>query len=433
MNRDALIEKAKKVLEDNWTGSYTKLAPELYPHQWCWDSGFISIGYSHYNQQRAKAELISLFKGQWKNGMVPHIVYHYPSEDYFPDATDWNVGISNDSPEAVKTSGITQPPILATSALRIYMNAKDKRDALKFLKQVFPRLMSFHRFLYEFRDIEGRGLVANIHPWETGMDNSPKWDAILKSIEIESANTPLFERKDLSFVPPEERPSDEAYYKFIHLFELLKKHHYDQQKICKESPFLVYDVLFNSILHRANCDLLKIAGVLKEDTSEIERWIETGQKAFEEILWCDEDSMYHSYDLRRNESIEVYTASCALPLYAGIPNNHKALRIRDKLLTVCPFHEANICVSIPSYHTTWEGFSPLNYWRGPIWVNINWMILKGLLNYGFQDLARKICRNLMRLASEIGFWEYYDPFEMKGHGSNKFSWTAALLIDILNK
>jgi len=64
------IDKARKILDGNWTSSYTRPSPGLYPHQWNWDSGFISIGYAHYNQKRAMQEMLSLFNSQWSNGMV---------------------------------------------------------------------------------------------------------------------------------------------------------------------------------------------------------------------------------------------------------------------------------------------------------------------------------------------------------------------------
>lgn len=432
MNKNALIKKAKKVLENNWTGLYTKPSPKSYPHQWSWDSGFIAIGYSHYDREKAMTEISSLFKGQWKNGMLPHIVYHKPFIDYFPNAEDWNIGISKDSPEDIPTSGVTQPPIVATAIWNLYINSEKREDSLKFVRSIFPKLINYHRFLYNFRDIEGKGLIANIHPWETSIDNSPKWDTILNNIKIENSKIAYVKRKDLKYVSHEERPSDQAYTKFIYLMKLFKQYKYNQEKICKVSPFLVYDVLFNSILYKANLDLLNIAKLINEETNEIENWINKSRSAFEDILWCDEDSMYHSYNVLQNEIIRVHTASCALPLFASIPDKDKALNIKKYLLTVCPFGEENICVAIPTYDKARTGFSPSNYWRGPIWVNINWMIYKGLLNYGFEDLARKIGLNIIRLIKEIGFWEYFYPTEMRGLGINNFSWTAALLIDILN-
>jgi hypothetical protein len=426
-----LIEKAEKVLEDNWTGSFTKPAPRLYPHQWNWDSGFISIGYSHFDQEKAQMELLSLFRGQWKNGMLPHIVFHNPSADYFPDAADWEADRSSDAPEGIRTSGITQPPIHATAAWTLYEHADDKKDALEFLGTLFPKLLSSHRFLYDFRDVEGRGLVANVHPWETGTDNSPKWDRILERIDPEKTEISLHKRKDLNFVSSAERPSDEFYSRCIYLMERFKRYQYDQKKICKESPFLVYDVLFNSVLQRANLDLLKIGALLKEDTVEIEAWIEGKKRGFEEVLWCDEDSAYHGYDLKGQEVIRVQTASHALPLYAAIPNEKKASTVIERLSTICPFHEEEVCVAAPTYDESKEGFIASGYWRGPIWININWMIYRGLLDYGFTDLAGKIRLNMIKLVEKLGFWEYFSPTEMRGLGSNPFSWTAALLIDLL--
>jgi len=70
------VKQAQKILDANWTGRYTKPSPGLYPHQWNWDSGFMAIGYAHYNEERAMQEIRSLFEHQWENGMVPQIVFN---------------------------------------------------------------------------------------------------------------------------------------------------------------------------------------------------------------------------------------------------------------------------------------------------------------------------------------------------------------------
>jgi len=430
-NQSRLLHKAKDVLENNWSGSYTRPAPRLYPHQWSWDSAFIAIGYSHFDPEKAQTELLSLFKGQWKNGMLPHIVYHQPSDEYFPGGDFWQSNLAREAPDSVLTSGLTHPPIHATAARHIYENAPDKKAALGFLQRLFPKLMASHRFLHRFRDVETSGLVATVHPWETGIDNSPKWDSILDRIVIERSRVPSFERKDLDFVSARERPSDDAYAKFVYLVELFKGSRYEQAQVTQNSPFLVYDVLFNSVLFRANGDLLRIASLLQEDTKEIESWIEAATKAFEDVLWDNEDQSYHSYDLRQRRHIKARTASCALPLFAGIPDQDRATGLRDLLSKVCPFHEEELCVAIPTYDRSQPGFDPSNYWRGPIWVNINWMIHKGLLDYGFAVLGEKIRRNIIRLIERLGFYEYYYPSDLRGLGSEGFSWTAALLIDML--
>ncbi|HEW81575.1 MAG TPA: hypothetical protein ENH18_04310 [Nitrospirae bacterium] len=108
------IEKAKKILDDNWLGSSTKPAPSLYPHQWNWDSAFIAIGRSHYDTDRAIQEMESLFRAQWSNGMVPQIVFNADAlGHYFPEPDFWQVEKSPHAPQDRLTSGITMPPVQA--------------------------------------------------------------------------------------------------------------------------------------------------------------------------------------------------------------------------------------------------------------------------------------------------------------------------------
>jgi len=81
-----LLEKAKQILIDNWQGGFTVPRKKLYPFQWNWDSGFVSMGFGHFNLGYAMQELASLFSGQWKNGMIPHIIFHSENETtYFPN------------------------------------------------------------------------------------------------------------------------------------------------------------------------------------------------------------------------------------------------------------------------------------------------------------------------------------------------------------
>src|SRR3989337_468401 len=74
-SEEKLLEHAKEVLKLNDRGSFTVPAGELYPHQWLWDSCFISIGLRHLDIERAQAELTSLLRGQWSNGMFPNIIF----------------------------------------------------------------------------------------------------------------------------------------------------------------------------------------------------------------------------------------------------------------------------------------------------------------------------------------------------------------------
>src|ERR671932_318323 len=98
-----LARRAAEVLRHNDMGGWTRASPELYPHQWSWDTGFIAIGLAHLDTERAAEELRTLFDHQWKNGKVPHIVFNpeAPPESYFPGAEHWiSAGEFADAPAA---------------------------------------------------------------------------------------------------------------------------------------------------------------------------------------------------------------------------------------------------------------------------------------------------------------------------------------------
>ena len=49
-----------------------------------------------------------MIKAQWKNGMIPHIIFHENNPNYFPGPNHWHI-ISN-----CNTSCLSQPPVLAS-------------------------------------------------------------------------------------------------------------------------------------------------------------------------------------------------------------------------------------------------------------------------------------------------------------------------------
>jgi glycogen debranching enzyme len=88
-------------------------------------------------------------------------------------------------------------------------------------------------------------------------------------------------------------------------------------------------------------------------------------------------------------------------------------------------------IPVPSYDRYGYGFSPVRYWRGPVWINIDWLLMRGLERYEFREQAQRLRRAIVGLVQKTGFYEYFDPLSGRGHGSDFFSWTAALLLDVL--
>jgi glycogen debranching enzyme len=431
---EELHKLAKKVLAENWCGTYTKPSGQLYPHQWNWDSGFIAIGYAHYDLDKARQELRSLFRAQWRNGMLPHIVFNPAEADYFPGPEFWQASRSPAAPKDVRGSGITQPPIHAIAALQIYRHSEQARA---FLKEILPKIKSLHRYLYAYRDPYKEGLAYVGHPWETGTDNSPAWGEPLNRIDPHSLGPLDYRRKDLRVVSANQRPTQADYDRYVYLVEVHKRADYQEEAIFRESPFLIQDPLFNGLLCKANEDLIEIAEILGEDSGEIREWHQQTRRAVDAKLWSEDRGLYTPYDLVQRKQLAADSISGFIPLFAGIPGPERARRLLKRLESPGFSGPRGECFSVPSYDMESAAFDPVSYWRGPVWVNMDWMLYHGLRRYGFHEKAMAVRRDALALVSRFGFYEYFSPYRSRdrgaigGLGGAGFSWTAALCIDLI--
>lgn len=433
-----LLQRAKEVLAHNWTANFTKPSPLLYPHQWNWDSGFIAIGYSHYAQEKAEQELRSLFRGQWQNGMVPQIVFNPEAAAlYFPGPDFWEVHRSSHAPKNVQTSGITMPPVHATAALHIYKHAQNSETAKEFLREIFPKIRASHRYFYTHRDPHQEGLAYIRHPWESGTDNSPTWDEALQRIDLKTVPIPSYQRKDLNTVSAEQRPTKEDYDRYVYLLDLFRQNNYDESRIFERCPFLILDPMFNSLLCKANEDLIEIAEILQQDTKEIEGWHQQTKAAINDKLWSDERNIYDAYDLAQDTRIPMHALSGFIPLFAGIPSTEQAQKLLERLNSPSFGGEGDEYFLFPSYDVLSDQFDARKYWRGPVWINMNWLLYHGLKRYGFLEKADAVRQDILTLVERYGFYEYFTPYrnpekgDSGGYGSDQFSWTAALYLDML--
>jgi neutral trehalase len=425
---EQLVEGAKAVLHGNDLGRTTKPAPGLYPHQWNWDSCFIAIGIAHYDSERAADEIRGLLRGQWKNGLVPQIIFNPKGTGYFPGPDVWQSKRSPDAPTDVETSGITQPAVLATAALRIWQTASDKDAAKNFLSEVYPGILRFHRFLYEERNPGKSGLIVVVHPWESGLDNSPPYlDA---GSRVQLKYHPKYERLDTLHVDAKNRPTNKDYDLFVYLLELMREVNWDQKRYLQDAPLQVEDVLFGSVLCRANSDLAEIAEIVGENPSQARDWHEQTKSAVNKKLWDESDGTYYSWDRVADHALKDDTIAAFHTLYGGIATPERAKRmVQEHLLDPDGFWPSG-GYPVPTTAMSSPWFNPENYWLGPTWVNTNWMVLRGLESYGYEDLAHTIRDQTLDLVRKGGYREYYNPRTGEGYGTDSFSWTSALTIDL---
>ncbi|MGI8858960.1 MAG: glucosylglycerate hydrolase [Rubrobacteraceae bacterium] len=432
---------AAGVLRRNGVKSWTRPAPTLYPHQWSWDSAFIALGLAHTDNGRATRELETLFASQWSTGKVPHIVFNpdAPPRSYFPDAERWNSSaLSPDAPSSPHTSGLCQPPVHAIAVRRIWETSRGRDErrvsrARGFLRDNFPRLLNWHRYLATARDSEESGLVTIYHPWESGTDNSPRWDAALEEVQI--GEVPSYTRYDLQHVADaSHRPTDAEYDRFLWLLELLKRTRYEEAEIYESHPFLVKDVFFSAILVAANEALLDIADVVDapdEDRARIEAWMHRGRRGLEGC-WDPELKLCLDLDVRAGEPLRTRTIAGFAPLIAGDLDPGRLEELLGTLDSPAFAGHPGLRWPLPPSTSFREpGFHPRSYWRGPTWPVANWLLWWSLLRAGEPERAAQMRGATLDQLSEGGFAEYFEPFTGEPLGSREQSWTAAVALDML--
>jgi glycogen debranching enzyme len=403
-----ILREAVRVLVANWDGSYTVPSRRLYPHQWSWDSAFIALGNARWSPRRARAELLSLFGAQWRDGRVPHIVFNpeVPEGAYFPGPEFWDVR----APSGTATSGIVQPPVHALAAWRVHLGEPDPA----FLRRIYPRLVAQQEFLRAARR-SPEGLVSIVHPWESGMDNSPAWDGPLAAVPATSIGA---QRKDLRHVSADERPTDRDYERYTALARAYRDTGYR-----RAGAFAVEDPLFNTAYGVAEISLARIARAIDLDPEPHRREAAAITSAMVEHLY--DDGLFHARDLNTGCLVRSHSAAGLVPLMLPDLPREVANAIIGTALDRFEIKSG----MLPSFAPGAEEFDPARYWRGPSWINLTWLVWQGL-RHRRADLADLLAEGMIGAIKASGFREYFNPFNLAGHGCRDFSWSAALILDI---
>lgn len=298
------------------------------------------------------------------------------------------------------TSEITQPPVIAWGSLIVFEKSGNK----EFLKSVFEHNKSFLDWCSKNRRQSDRQLYT----WltkndvvcrcdECGMDNSPRFDKLtyLEAIDF------------CCFMANEARAMSK-------MAEILG--------LCEEKEF--YD-----------------------------KWFEEIKADVNEKLWSEEDGFYFDYDILDKKLHKVWSVASFLPLFAGICDEHRAKRLLNHLLDPETFYSTFPIPSIskkdPTYGT--------DMWRGPVWLNYNYMLIEGLIRYGFTEFAEEVRSKTFEVLNKWylktgTLFEFYDPedasapsclnrkgipfepydFSIRYQAIRDYGWTHTLLFDMLH-
>jgi len=326
--------------------------------------------------------------------------------------------------------------MFAEAVVRVGEKLK-KAERRSWYKQMYPAVLAYHQWLYTERDPHNEGLVLQVHPWETGLDNTPPWMSemhahqlaiwiqIVKKLHL-GPLVNLF-RRDTHRIPAAQRIDIIDALGLFSTQRRLRRKGYNIDRVLRHSLFSIEDLTFNCIFIRANQHLTDIAAFIKEDLPEdLPTRMKQTERALEQ-LWDAYSGQYYSRDFVTHRLIKEPTIATLMPLYAGTLSPERAKQLVRLLENQHVFGTDYPIASVP-ISSPW--FDPDGYWQGPTWLNTNWLIIDGLKRMGYKDHAEALTGSTLDLVREHGCYEYFNPINGDPAGATDFSWTAALAIDL---
>ena len=425
----ALAARAREVLDGNWPGRGRRCRSHAIAAEWNWNSAFIAIGRSWYDEGRAQQELRSLLGPVGgRQGPEHHLQPEMsPRTPTSRGPTFWQSSTRSPSaPRGVETSGITQPPIHARAALEMHRHARDVDASKAFLMWLYPRLVAEHAYLSGRRDPTGIGLTAFVHPWESGLDNSPAWNRDLSEMVDPRGRHPAVHPTRPRPWRSEGPPTNEAYDRFVFLAARYRDSGYDDAVIADTVPFVMAGPMYRRdlpvVTARARRDRRdRRSGRASASRGRRARPCRTRGRA---LGPRDEALLRPRRDPTRTErgghdrlvrpaagpGPAEGTARCdpGRPAFGELPS-----RSGDQLRR-------------PELRPAGEGFDERRYWRGPVWINTNWLLLSacGSARSGALRHADRASRPSPRRRCRLP--RVLRPVRWHRVRHDSFGWTAAL-------
>lgn len=372
-DRSSVREAARRVLEAHWVPEgYTVPNPETYPWQWLWDSCFHAVCWAELDDERSLTELRTALSVQAEDGFVPHMNYVR------------NPGVAADLWGRDEASSITQPPMYGHAVAELV------RRGVEVDEETVARAEHGLRFLLFDRHRLPSGLVALCHPWESGADDSPRWDDFcpggfsLKSWRlVKNRLVTSIERSPTG--SPLANPAFES-----------------------------ASAGFNALVVFNARELATVTGrsEMTDRADELAGCL-AGQ-------WHESRRTWTDAGVSESGSGRVRTLDGLLPLLVAAEMERIDAVAAD---LVDPSAYGGWC-GPAGVHREEPGFDPRAYWRGPAWPQLNYLVWLGLRRHGCQEAAEQVASTTVRGAVRSGFAEYWDPGDGTGGGAVPQSWTA---------
>lgn len=241
-----------------------------------------------------------------------------------------------------------------------------------FLDEIYEPMCRWNQWWFEKNDDDHDGLCQYNHPYSSGLDDSSLWDGGM----------------------PVESPDLNTY-------------------LCVQMDCL--------------SRIARIIGQEADATMWAER-AETLAHRMIEHFWDADAGVF--WAMRDHQPIKSLTPFNLYPLWTGRLPQEMSDRLVAHLTNP---HEFWLPWPIPTVARSDPAYNPDQMWRGPTWVNINYLFVDGLKRAGYVDLAHELRRRTLDLIMQHDdIFEYYHP-ETGIHPPKAapiFGWTSAVFIDL---
>lgn len=244
-----------------------------------------------------------------------------------------------------------------------------------FIREIYEPLVRWNAWWFEHNDDDGDGIVQYSHPYSSGLDDSPLWDGGMP-VESPDINTYLVIQME----------------SLAQMARLLGRDH-DAARWERRRRALVRRM----VEHFFDPD----AGV----------------------FWATRD----------HRPIRVLTPFNLLPLWTGLLEDDITRRLVGHLTDPTEFWTPHPLPTVARSDPRYDG---QQMWRGPTWININYLFVEALRRIGREDLAHTLRRRTLNLLmAHDGIYEYYNPEtgEPAAAAAPTFGWSAALFIDLASQ
>jgi glycogen debranching enzyme len=402
-----LRARARAVLERNWRQghladgtpfAFTCPSPPRYRHQWYWDSCFHAIAWAHFDPARAREELRTLLRAGRLDGFIPHTTFwHEPAR--------WRRAPLY-ATQAVRGSRHTasiQTPLIALAWEIVAAASADKPEFAG--RESLEPLRVHYDWLERERDPDGDGLISIIHPDESGLDDSPKYDGVFRWMSHYRAG-------------------------YFWLVERSRRLGYDSRAIIERYDEHVEDVLVNVFYALSLRSLARMLG--GDDGRTYEERAERTEDALLERSWDERSGLFWDLAGRGERPIRVSTWSSLAPLaLPSLPEEVGRRLVEEQLLDprryLAPCGIPSVSRGEPSFR---PGFHLFRCWRGPSWVNTAWLLVPAMRRLGYEAEADRVVDSLAAAVARHGFREYYNALTGEGLAARRFGWST-LLVDLI--